>query len=217
MTRLRRFAIRVNITENGWVTHDIHLPQVTGVVEGKVTYPDGSPVKKARVSISNLDAGYDRALLAAYVVTDDEGKYRAERMENGARMIARVGGYQDEATTGTGFSDAFVVASNGSTVTADIVVATKGVRVRGKVTRSDGGPLGGHFLLTMVDSEGRLAGLFFGGGNAQKVTFWVYDVVPGTYTLKLTDRWMKQKDVQVVVGEDNVLDFVTTIDPSSRR
>ncbi|MHC4840086.1 MAG: carboxypeptidase regulatory-like domain-containing protein [Planctomycetota bacterium] len=212
-----QFAIRVNVTESGWVTHNIQLPQATGVVEGKVTYPDGSPVRKARVSITNLDAGYDRALLAAYVVTDDEGKYRAERLENGARMIARVGGYQDEAATGTGFSDVFVVASGGSAVTSDIIVATKGVRIRGSVERSDSGPLGGHFLLTLVDSEGRLAGLFFGGGSAQKITFWVYDVVPGTYTMKLTDRWMKQKDVQIVVSEEDVLDFASTIDPSDRR
>jgi hypothetical protein len=114
-----QFAVTVSVSNAGWTTKDVQLPQITGVITGRVTYPDGTPVKKARVSVTNLGANFPRALLAAYVVTNDEGYYTAERLENGAQMQARVGGYQDEAQTGTAFSEVVTVPSDSSAVEAD--------------------------------------------------------------------------------------------------
>src|SRR5690606_5097531 len=130
-----QFAVDVDVANAGWTTKNINLPQITGVITGRVTYPDGKPVKRARVAVTNLSANFPRALLAAYVVTDDDGYYTAERLENGAQMQARVGGYQDEAKTATAFSEAVTIPADNSPVEADIVVAREGVTVRATMRR----------------------------------------------------------------------------------
>ncbi|MCA8937608.1 MAG: carboxypeptidase regulatory-like domain-containing protein [Planctomycetes bacterium] len=206
-----QFAVDVNVSESGLSTVDVQLPAITGVMTGRVTYPDGQPVKRARVAVTNLDANFPRALLAAYVVTDDNGYYTAERLENGMNMQARVGGYVDEAQTGTAFSEVVTVPSDNSPVEANIVVATQGVTVRATMRRADDGPiLNGGPLCYLLDSQGRLSGLYFGGG-----TFTghidIYDVVPGEYTLVVTNRGAKKSEVSITVGTQNISSGIEVI------
>jgi hypothetical protein len=199
-----QFAVPVTVTNAGWTDKDVQLPSITGVITGRVTYPDGEPVKKARVSVTNLSASFPRALLAAYVVTDDDGYYTAERLENGAQMQARVGGYQDEAQTGTAFSEVVTMPSGNSPVEADIVVVPSGVTVIVAMRRADGGPImNGGPLCYLYDAQGRLSGLYFGGGTyVGSIT--LYDVVPGTYTLVVTNRGMKKAELQITVGSEPI-------------
>ena len=150
-------------------------------------------------------------MLAAYVVTDDNGYYTAERLENGMNMQARVGGYVDEAQTGTAFSEVVTVPSDNSPVEANIVVATQGVTVRATMRRADDGPiLNGGPLCYLLDSQGRLSGLYFGGG-----TFTghidIYDVVPGEYTLVVTNRGAKKSEVSITVGTQNISSGIEVI------
>lgn len=196
-----QFAVDVEITKAGWSDINVQLPQITGVITGRVTYPSGQPVAGARVSVTNLTANFPRALLAAYVVTDATGHYRAERLENGAQMIVRVGGYQDQAATGTAFSQVLTVPSNDTPVEADLVVAESGLTIRVTYSRADAGPLlDGGPLCYLVDAQGRLSGLYFGGGRfAGHVD--LYDVIPGEYTLHITHRGCKLASVQLTVGE----------------
>lgn len=206
-----QFAVDVNASEPGWKTIDVQLPAITGVMTGRVTYPDGEPVKRARVAVTNLDANFPRALLAAYVVTDDDGYYTAERLENGMRMQARVGGYVDDAQTGTAFGDVITMPSDSSAQESDIVVAREGVTVRAVMRRADGGPImNGGPLCFLYDSQGRLSGLYFGGG-----TFTghidIYDVVPGEYTLVVTNRGAKKAEVQITVGTENITSGIEVI------
>ncbi|MCA8910644.1 MAG: carboxypeptidase regulatory-like domain-containing protein [Planctomycetes bacterium] len=203
-----QFAVPVNVTEPGWNTMNVQLPEATGVMKGRVTYPDGSPVKKARVAVTNLSAEFPRALLAAYVVTDDDGYYIAERLENGMKMQARVGGYQDEAQTGTAFSDVVTMPVDSSPVEANIVVANEGVTVRVQMHRADGGPiLSGGPLCYLYDSQGRLSGLYFGGGTFSG-NIYLYDVVPGEYTLVVTNRGTKKAELQITVGTENIVNGI---------
>jgi hypothetical protein len=200
-----QFAVDVNLNKAGWNDVDVHLPSSTGVMTGRVTYPDGSPVKRARVAVTNLSANFPRALLAAYVVTDDDGYYTAERLENGMQMQARVGGYQDDAQTGTAFGEVVIMPGDNTAVQADIVVATTGVTVRVAMRRADGGPIqSGGPLSYVFDSEGRLAGLFFGGGTYVG-HIDIYDVVPGNYTLVVTNRGMKRATLQFTVASENIM------------
>jgi hypothetical protein len=199
-----QFAVDVDVSEPGWTTRNVQLPQITGVMKWRVTYPDDKPVRRARVAVTNLDADFPRALLAAYVVTDDDGYYTAERLENGARMMARVGGYQDDAATGTAFSEEVIVPADDTPVSANIVVPREGVRLRVNLRRADGGPLGGGPLTYMYDAQGRLSGLYFGGGGFNGHTD-IYDVVPGTYTIVVTIRGLKVAQTQVTVGTQNIL------------
>lgn len=208
-----QFSLEVTLTQAGWTHKEFNLPQATGVVEGRVTYPDGAPVVGARVSITDLDVGWERACLAAYVVTDANGNYRAERMENGHTVLARVGGYSDNAETATAFSEAVVVPNNSEPVRADIVVARQGVTVSGKVRRQDGGPLPNGTILYLVDAQGRLSGLYFGAG-APNGAFTIGDVPPGTYTLIACCRSLNRAQITVQVGGSNVtgLDVAMTVE-----
>lgn len=200
-----QFAVDVDVSNAGWTTKNINLPQITGVITGRVTYPDGKPVKRARVAVTNLSANFPRALLAAYVVTDDDGYYTAERLENGAQMQARVGGYQDEAATGTAFSEVVTIPADDSPVEAHITVEPKGVTVRVAMRRADDGPImSGGPLSYLFDEQGRMAGLFFGGGTYVGHVD-IYDVVPGTYTLVVTNRGMKKAELQFTVGTENIM------------
>ena len=198
-----QFSLEVTLSEAGWTAKTLTLPQATGVVEGRVTYPDGAPVVGARVSITDLDIGWERACLAAYVVTDANGNYRAERMENGHSVLARVGGYGDNAETATAFSETVVVPNNSEPVKADIVVARQGVNLSGKVRRADGGPLPAGTILYLVDAQGRLSGLYFGGGGANG-GFNFGDVPPGTYTLIACCEAMVKAQITVPVAGANV-------------
>ncbi|CAG1000375.1 hypothetical protein PLCT2_03042 [Planctomycetaceae bacterium] len=198
-----QFSLSVTLNEAGWTTQSFTLPQATGVVEGRVTYTDGAPVVGARISITDLDIGWERACLAAYVVTDAQGNYRAERMENGHSVLARVGGYSDNAETATAFSETVVVPNNSEPVKADIVVARQGVSLSGKVRRADGGPLPAGTILYLLDGQGRLSGLYFGGGGANG-SFNVGDVPPGTYTLIACCEAMVKVEINVQVGSANV-------------
>jgi hypothetical protein len=198
-----QFAVSVSVTNAGWTDKNVQLPAITGVITGRVTYPGGAPVKKARVSVSNLSANFPRALLAAYVVTDDDGRYTAERLENGAQMQARVGGYQDEAQTGTAFSEVVTIPSDNAPVEADIVVAPSGVNVNVAMRRADGGPAPGGSLCYLFDDQGRMSGLYFGGGVFGG-TIHLYDVVPGTYALVVTIHGMKKAELQITVGAQNI-------------
>lgn len=208
-----QFSLEVTLSEAGWTTQNFTLPQATGVIEGRVTYSDGAPVAGARVSITDLDIGWERACLAAYVVTDANGNYRAERMENGHSVLARVGGYGDNAETATAFSDTVVVPNNSEPARADIVVARQGVNLSGKVRRADGGPLPAGTILYLVDSQGRLSGLYFGGGGANG-GFNVGDVPPGTYTLIACCESLVKAQVTVQVAGANVtgLDVAMTVE-----
>lgn len=198
-----QFSLEVTLSEAGWTQQSFTLPQATGVVEGRVTYPDGAPVVGARVSITDLDIGWERACLAAYVVTDANGNYRAERMENGHTMLARVGGYGDNAETATAFSDPVVVPNNSEPARADIVVARTGVSISGKVRRADGGPLPAGTILYLVDALGRLSGLYFGGGGSNG-SFSIGDVPPGNYTLIACCEAMIKAQINVQVASANV-------------
>jgi protocatechuate 3,4-dioxygenase beta subunit len=198
-----QFSLEVTLSEAGWTTKNFTLPQATGVVEGRVTYTDGAPVVGARISITDLDIGWERACLAAYVVTDANGNYRAERMENGHSVLARVGGYGDNAETATAFSETVVVPNNSEPVKADIVVARQGVNLSGKVRRADGGPLPAGTILYLVDAQGRLSGLYFGGGGASG-GFNIGDVPPGTYRLIACCEAMIKAEINVQVGSANV-------------
>jgi hypothetical protein len=212
-----QFAVNVNVENAGWNTIDVNLPAVTGVMNGRVTYPDGKPVKRARVAVTNLSANFPRALLAAYVVTDDNGYYTAERLENGAQMQARVGGYQDEAKTATAFSEAVTIPADNSPVEADIVVAREGVTVRATMRRADGGPIqSGGPLCYLYDAQGRLSGLYFGGSGFSG-TIDIYDVPPGSYTLVVSNRGMKQAQVQITVVTSNITSGIEVIiEPEDR-
>jgi hypothetical protein len=137
------------------------------------------------------------------VVTDDNGYYTAERLENGAQMQARVGGYQDEANTGTAFSEVVTIPSDNAPVEADIVVAPSGVNVNVAMRRADGGPAPGGSLCYLFDDQGRMSGLYFGGGVFAG-TIHLYDVVPGTYTLVVTIHGMKKAELQITVGAQNI-------------
>ncbi|MBZ0134848.1 MAG: carboxypeptidase-like regulatory domain-containing protein [Planctomycetes bacterium] len=212
-----QFAVDVDVSKAGWTTKNVQLPQITGVITGRITYPDGQPVKRARVAVTNLSANFPRALLAAYVVTDDDGFYTAERLENGAQMQVRVGGYQDEAATGMGFSEVVTVASDNSPVEANFTVVTKGVTVRVAMKRVDDGPImiGGP-LSYLFDEQGRMAGLFFGGGTFVGHVD-IYDVIPGTYTLVVTNRGMKKAELQFTVGAENISSGLEVIiEPEAR-
>ncbi len=208
-----QFSLEVTLSEAGWTTKSFTLPQATGVVEGRVTYTDGAPVVGARVSITDLDIGWERACLAAYVVTDSNGNYRAERMENGHSVLARVGGYSDNAETATAFSETVVVPNNSEPVRADIVVARQGVNIIGKARRADGGPLPAGTILYLVDAQGRLSGLYFGGGGANG-GFNFGDVPPGTYTLIACCEAMVKAQISVQVVSANVanLDVPMTVE-----
>lgn len=207
-----QFTVDVTLETPGLTQRVLTLPRATGVVEGRVTYPDGAPVVGARVSITNLDAGWERACLAAYVVTDAQGHYRAERMENGVRMLARVGGYPDEAETSTAFSDPVVVPQNSEPVQADIVVERRGVTVVGVVRRQDGGPLPGGSGLYLVDAQGRLSGLYFGGQGAQG-SFTLHDVAPGTYRLMAANPLLKRGEITLEVGTGNLSGIEILVEP----
>lgn len=199
-----QFAVDVDLENTGWTTKNVQLPQITGVVTGRITYPDSTPVKRARVAVTNQSANFPRALLAAYVVTDDDGYYTAERLENGAEMQVRVGGYQDEAATGTAFSEVVLVPTDSTPVEVNFTVATKGVTVRVAMKRADEGPImNGGPLSYLFDEQGRMAGLFFGGGTYVGHVD-IYDVVPGTYTLVVTNRGMKKAELQFTVGSENI-------------
>ena len=206
-----QFTLDVTLQAAGWTEKTLTLPQATGVVEGRVTYTDGAPVKKARVSITNLSVGWERACLAAYVVTDDDGRYRAERMENGCDMLARVGGYGDEADTATAFSNVVSVPNNGEPVQADIVVARSGVTVSGKVRRADGGPLPAYTILYLVDAAGRLSGLYFGGTGGSG-NFSCGDVPPGTYRLMACNESLKRAEITVVVQSAQIANLEIIMD-----
>ena len=212
-----QFAVDVDVSNAGWTSKNIELPQITGVITGRVTYPDGKPVKRARVAVTNRSADFPRALLAAYVVTDDDGYYTAERLENGAQMQVRVGGYLDEAASGTAFSEVVTVPSDNTPVQADITVATKGVTVRVVMKRADEGPImNGGPLSYLFDDQGRMAGLFFGGGTYVG-HIDIYDVVPGTYTLVVTNRGMKKAELQFTVGVENIMSGLEIlIEPEDR-
>ncbi|MBX3460693.1 MAG: carboxypeptidase regulatory-like domain-containing protein [Planctomycetes bacterium] len=195
-----QFAVHVSVTKAGWNDINIDLPQITGVMRGRVTYPGGAPVKRARVAVTNLSAQFERALLAAYVVTDDDGWYTAERLENGATMIARVGGYADDADTGTAFSEQVVIPSDDTPVEAHIEVAPGGVAFRVNWRRADGGPvISGGPLAYLFDLQGRMSGLYFGGGRYTGHVD-LRDVVPGEYTLVVTHRGCKRAILQFTVG-----------------
>ncbi|MCC6464080.1 MAG: carboxypeptidase regulatory-like domain-containing protein, partial [Planctomycetes bacterium] len=202
-----QYVVPVTVTGGGVKQMDIHLPPATGVVAGRVTYPDGRPVSGARVCISNLSVALKRSMLAAYVVTDAEGRYRAERLENGVTMRARVGGYPDEAATAIGFSDAFVVPGNDAPLEVNMVVAERGYKLTGVCRRADGGPLGEEGPgLYLEDEQGRRAGNFFGGGRPN-AWLTVYDVPPGRYKLVATTPGCLPAEVVVVVGEGDVTDI----------
>ncbi|MBX3473034.1 MAG: carboxypeptidase regulatory-like domain-containing protein [Planctomycetes bacterium] len=194
-----QFAVKAAITAPGWNTVNVDLPQVTGVITGRVTYPDGSPVKGARVSVTNLTANFERALLAAYVVTDESGNYRAERLENGHSMIVRVGGYPDEAVTGTAFGEAVTIPSNSEPVESNLVVAPSGLSFAVKYRRADAGPVVDGPLCYLFDAQGRMAGLFFGGG-AFGGNINLQDVNAGSYTLVVTVRGFKRASLNFTVG-----------------
>ncbi|MBK9973697.1 MAG: carboxypeptidase regulatory-like domain-containing protein [Planctomycetes bacterium] len=211
-----QFAVKVNVAKAGWNNIDVNLPQITGVMVGRVTYPGGAPVKRARVSVTNLTANFERALLAAYVVTDDNGYYRAERLENGFQMIARVGGYPDEAVTGTAFSTEVSVPSDDTPVEANIEVAPAGVEITVKYRRADNGPIpSGGPLCYLFDAQGRMAGLFFGGGVFTG-TIPLHDVVPGSYTLVATFRGCKRASLTIVVGSTAPQNLEILIEPETR-
>lgn len=200
-----QFAVPVNVQQAGWNDIDVQLPVNTGVITGRVTYPDGEPVKRARVAVTNLSANFERALLAAYVVTDEDGYYTAERLENGMEMQARVGGYRDDAQTATAFSEPMVIPAGNNPVQADIVVPREGVTVRVQMKRSDGGPImSGGPLSYLYDSEGRLSGLYF-GGSGYNGHIDIYDVPPGQYTLVVTNRGMKKATLNITVGTENIM------------
>lgn len=207
-----QFSVDVTLEAPGLAERVLTLPRATGVVEGRVTYPDGAPVAGARVSITNLDTGWERACLAAYVVTDAQGRYRAERMENGARMLARVGGYPDEAQTATAFAEPVVVPQNSEPVQADIVVERRGVTVVGVVRRQDGGPLPGGSALYLVDAQGRLSGLYFGGQGAQG-NFTLHDVAPGTYRLIAANPLLKRGEISLEVAASNLSGIEIIVEP----
>lgn len=211
-----QFAVKVNLTKAGWNVVDVDLPRSTGVMVGRVTYPGGAPVKRARVSVTNLTANFERALLAAYVVTDDDGYYRAERLENGFHMIARVGGYPDEAATGTAFSAEVTVPSDDTPIEANIEVAPAGLEVNVKYRRADNGPIPtGGPLCYLFDAQGRMAGLFFGGGVFSG-TIPLHDVVPGSYTLVATFRGCKRASLTFTVGSTAPQNLEILIEPESR-
>ena len=212
-----QFAVNVNVSEAGWNDVDVQLPAITGVVTGRITYPSGQPVKKARVAVTNLTANFPRALLAAYVVTDEDGYYTAERLENGAQMQVRVGGYLDDAQTGTAFSEVVAIPSDNSPVEANFVVAETGVTVRASMHRADGGPImSGGPLCYLYDEQGRLSGLYFGGGTYSG-HIDMYDVVPGTYTLVVCNRGMKRAEVQFVVGTEPISSGIdVVVEPEDR-
>ena len=212
-----QFAVNVNVSKAGWNDVDVQLPSITGVITGRVTYTDGQPVRKARVSVTNLSANFPRALLAAYVVTDEDGYYTAERLENGNQMQVRVGGYVDEAQTGTAFGEVVVIPNDNSPVEVNLVVASSGVTVRASMRRADNGPiLNGGPLCYLFDASGRLSGLYFGGGTYTGFID-MYDVVPGTYTLVVCNRGMKRAEVEFTVGSQAVTSGVEVIlEPEQR-
>lgn len=211
-----QFAVKASISAPGWNTVNVELPRITGVMTGRVTYTSGEPVKGARVSVTNLTANFERALLAAYVVTDNDGYYRAERLENGFNMIARVGGYPDEATTGTAFSEAVTIPSGDEPVVANIVVAPSGLDFVVKYRRADNGPINEGPLCYLFDAEGRMAGLFFGGG-AFAGNIPLHDVVPGSYTLVVTFRGFKRASLNFNVGSAAPQGLEVLIEPEARN
>lgn len=211
-----QFAVKATVTAAGWNTVDVNLPQITGVMTGRVTYTSGEPVKGARVSVTNVTANFERALLAAYVVTDNDGNYRAERLENGFNMIARVGGYPDEAVTGTAFSEVVAIPSGSDAVTANIVVASSGLDFGVKFRRADNGPINAGPLCYLFDSQGRMAGLFFGGGTFLG-NIPLHDVVPGSYTLVATFRGFKRASLNFTVGASAPANLEILIEPEDRN
>jgi hypothetical protein len=211
-----QFAVKASVSAPGWNNLDINLPQIKGVMTGRVTYTDGSPVKGARVSVTNLTANFERALLAAYVVTDADGNYLAERLENGFSMIARVGGYPDQAVTGTAFSEVVSIPSDSTPVVADIVVAPAGVDFSVKFRRTDNGPITGGPLCYLFDAQGRMAGLFFGGGTFIG-NIPLHDVVPGNYTLVATFRGFKRASLTFAVSAGAPTNLEILIEPEERN
>ncbi|MCC6573693.1 MAG: carboxypeptidase regulatory-like domain-containing protein [Planctomycetes bacterium] len=205
-----QFSIDVALGSDGNVTRDITLPKATGVITGRVTYTDGAPCGDARVAITNLTANFERALLSAFVVTDGQGYYRAERMENDASMMARVGGYSDGADTATAFSEAVIVAGDSTPVNADIVVAREARAISGSVHTASNGPLS-QVLLYLIDSSGRVSGLYFAGTH-----FTISDVPPGNYRLVVTALGMKRLEIAVQVGAENIDAGLITLEIADR-
>jgi hypothetical protein len=211
-----QFAAPVSVTKAGTSEIDIKLPRATGVMRGRVTYPDGQPVRNARVGVTNLSAQFERALLAAYVVTDENGWYTAERLENGAQMIARVGGYHDGAETGTAFSETVLIPPDDTPVAADIVVAPQGISVTVPWRVAHGGPvLDSSTLAYLLDGQGRVSGLYFGSGRYTG-NLRLNDVVPGSYTLVLTHRGCKRAQVQFTVGAAAPTGVEVILEPEER-
>lgn len=162
---------------NDTQTIDLRLPPANARVTGRVSYPDGSPVVGARVSITNRDLAMPRAVLAAYTVTDAEGRYTALRIAENARVIARVGGYADSAGTALAFSDDVMTGGSGSISIADLVVERRGASVSVPHRTADGTPFfGSEITGILYDSQGRRAGNFFGGV--------LRDLSPGVYTYR---------------------------------
>ncbi|MCL4731856.1 MAG: carboxypeptidase regulatory-like domain-containing protein, partial [Planctomycetes bacterium] len=211
-----QFAVPAQVSAPGWNSANIELPRITGVMTGRVTYPDGAPVRGARVAVTNLTANFERALLAAYVVTDDDGRYRAERLENGHQMIARVGGYPDEAATGTAFSAVVTIPGNSEPVEADMVVAQSGLDFSVRFRRADAGPMPGSPLCYLFDSQGRMAGLFFGGGTFTG-NINLHDVIPGSYTLVVTFRGFVRASLNFTVGAAAPQGLEVLLQPEERN
>ena len=69
--------------------------------------------------------------------------------------------------------------------------------------RADGGPLPAGTILYLLDGQGRLSGLYFGGGGANG-SFNIGDVPPGTYTLIACCEAMVKVEINVQVGSANV-------------
>lgn len=83
--------------------------------------------------------------------------------------------------------------------------------------RADGGPImSGGPLCYLYDEQGRLSGLYFGGGTYNG-HIDMYDVVPGTYTLVVCNRGMKKAEVQFSVGTEPISTGIdVVVEPEDR-
>jgi hypothetical protein len=116
----------------------------------------------------------------------------------------RVGGYPDDARTGTAFSEEITMPSDSSPMEANLEVSPDGVTVSVAMRRADGGPfMNGGPLCYLYDAQGRMSGLYFGGGTYNG-SITLHDVIPGTYTLVVTQRGMKRAELQITVATTNI-------------
>ncbi len=194
-----------------------------GVIEGRVTDQNGEPQKAISVQLIQVHVadGTRTALTSRSVATDDRGMYRMWNLQPGryyVRAAGRIGGtfrYVGDAPPSyisgwEGFAPVYsggahdlasaapVTVESGSQLTADLELKTQPVfRIRGVVSGMSGSDALVFHLLQGEDDIANRAAVNTNG------KFEVQDVVPGSYTLRITQGQQLRGETQVSVkGED---------------